>query len=392
MATRKNLRPKKFILLTLIIFLLFGLIDVYLLVNNKKNTSKFDNVNTNYDLEDVFEAFIEEEAFIPEEHSVEEIERDTTVYLSGWIAYWDFNNAVSTYQENDEYIESLSPTWYYLKPDGSLGLKNTARNSNFIYLTKTFGTKIIPTISNSNADELSVVLNDDIFLNKHIEAITSEVDNFNFDGIDIDYEHIKAQDRDSFSNFIKLLSEKLHSNGKVLTIAILWKNNFDTVIENASESRKAQDWETLGKYVDEFRIMAYDYTGSGNSAGPIAPREWIRSILDYATDKVEGHKIVLGLPFYAYEWNEGVKGAKALAWTDVQRIKTSGNIISDELNSEFLEKELTYTIGDTTKVIWYQDSEVTQKRIKLAGTYGIYKFIFWRLGGEDPETFKEARN
>jgi spore germination protein YaaH len=272
-----------------------------------------------------------------------------------------------------------------LKADGTLGLKNTARNTTLRDLCKTNNTKLIPTISNSSAEELSKVLNNEDLLTNHINLIIKEVETYQYNGIDIDYEYINELDRDKFTNFINLLSSELHKNNKVLTIAILWKTNLDTIIENFSSSRAAQDWATLGEAVDEFRIMAYDYTSSTDTEGPISPKDWISEILDYGLSKVSADKIVLGLPLYAYEWTDENKGAKALVWNDVLNIKNNKEytIIEDILDEEKFEKRLTLKTTDMTKVIWYQDSEATNQRIDLAQTFGINKFVFWRLGGED---------
>ncbi|MFC1780085.1 glycosyl hydrolase family 18 protein [Patescibacteria group bacterium] len=381
------MKPKRIFIIIPFIIVLFGVFWIILHNINQKYSPDINLGEIEFDLEDIFEVFIDEEIPNPsviaeEEQSVKETE------LSGWIAYWDLQNALNTYKSNIDSFQSLSPTWYYVLADGSLALKNTARNSELINLCSTNNTKLIPTISNSSASELSTILNDANLLNNHVNSIVNEVNTYNYDGIDIDYELISGFDKEAFSNFIKILADDLHKNGKVLTIAILWKNDLDVLIENVSESRKAQDWREIGKHVDEFRIMAYNFTSAADLPGPIAPRDWIRSILDYALENIEDdEKIVLGLPFYAYEWTDGSKGAKALVWTDIDNINDN-SIILDELNSEYHEKELKYNINGTTKVIWYQDSEATEKRIELARTYGVNKFIFWRLGGEDPETWK----
>ena len=361
-------------------FTLFKFLD-------SKRSVQTESKSIDYDIEEVYKAFIEEEEYLPED--LREIEKVETE-VSAWIAYWDFYNALDTYKLNKSNIKSLSPTWYFLQADGSLGLKNTARNSELINLSKENDTGLVPSISNSNAEELSKILNSSTLLDSHISNIASEIETYKYTGIDIDYESIKASDREKFSNFIKLLSEKLHKNGKILTIAVLWKNDLEGLIESVSQSRGAQDWPEISRYVDEFRIMAYDYTGSADLPGSIAPRDWIRSILDYAQDNVTSHdKIVLGLPLYAYKWVEDTKGADALVWTDVNYliVENKNQIIWNKLDEETLEKMLKYKSGGQTWVIWYQDREVTEKRIELAKTYGVNKFIFWRLGGEDPEIF-----
>lgn len=353
------------------------------------------NTSTNiHTFETVSERLLISNESVPEEHTPEIPEPPSQeVMISAWIAYWDLQGALTTYKQNTTNIHSLSPTWYFLQANGSLGLKNTARNQELIDLCKENGTELIPTISNGSATELSDILNDSELQQRHISAIVNEVLTQDYDGIDIDYEAIKKTDKNVFSDFIKNLAIKLGAHDKKLTIAILWKNEFAPVIDQFSESRAAQDWEEIGKHVDEFRIMGYDYTHSYDAAGPIAPKEWLESILVFAIGTVDSEKIVLGLPLYAYEWVEGSKGARALVWSDVQNIKTThkSSIITNELNQEFLENQLVYNNGTINKVIWYQDSTATQKRVELAKTYGVFKFIFWRMGGEDTQIYNLAQ-
>jgi len=381
----KKLRIKRIVIVLIIVGIITAVFGGYTLFIKSQGKEEPKII---YDLKQVYEAFIAEEEYDSESKIRDEGKSEGEVQLSGWIPYWDFSKAVGQYKTNPASYASLSPTCYYVLTDGSLGLKNTARNSELVSLSQTNGTKLIPSISNSNADELSVILNNSDTLNKHVDAVVLEVENYGYDGIDIDYEAIKADDKEEFTHFVDSLAHKLHEKKKILTIAILWKNKFDLIIESQSESRAAQDWEAIGKVVDEFRIMAYDYTHSYEDAGPIAPVNWITSILEYAITKVDREKIVLGLPQYAYEWTVGKEGAKALVYSDVVTIKSNNTITSDKLDETDKEKQLIYESNGVKKEVWYQDDEVTQGRIDLAKSYGIYSFAFWRLGGEDPKLFK----
>lgn len=306
------------------------------------------------------------------------------IEYKSWIAYWDQQSAYDTIANNPSSLNSISPSIYALNADGTIKLKSTL-NQNLVNIAGQNNIEFIPSISNSDNGSLSSILNNPSLLNKNIDTIVYETLTKNYDGFDIDYEAIKAADKDAFTNYIKLLSEKLHTNNKKLTIAILWKAEPAEIIDEFSESRKAQDWGEIGKYVDEFRIMAYDYTHSYNTQGPVAPSHWIEEIIKYALSKVPKEKIILGLPLYAYEWTEGKEGAKALLWEDIYNLKTKypDSIISEELIKG--EKKLIYNSGSSRQVIWYQDAEITKLRAELANSYSIDKIIFWRLGGEDPE-------
>lgn len=401
MNTQKRKPKKARIIVFFILILLFLFTASYLFFFNNNNSNKKSNNNNIKEIStvDIYNSISKKEN---KNNLNSETENDTnsdnedldeqpleSKEFSGWIAYWALDDALTTYNNFPNAFVSLSPTWFYVKPDGGLGTKNTLNDKTLINSTNKNKTKLIPSISNSKVQELSNILNDSSKVDEHINNIVNVVETNKYDGIDIDYEHILAEDRDEFTSFIKRLSEKLHKQDKVLTIAILWKQKPAKAIEALSESRAAQDWSELAKYTDEFRIMAYDYTGSTDKAGPIAPINWIEAILEYALDNnVPSEKIVLGLPLYAYEWKKDSNRAKALVWKDVQFIKSNFTVLSDKLDTEKGERHLVFKDQNIVKEVWYQDYEATQLRIELAQKYNVNKFVFWRLGKEDPLIFK----
>lgn len=309
------------------------------------------------------------------------------IQLHGWIPYWDQELALNTLESNPDVFTSLSPAWYTFETDGTLLVKGGYNNDLILSTITEESIPIIPSISNSSATELSVILNDPELLNTHIDEIVSFVVSNNFDGVDIDYEEINGSDREAFSSFIKELATRLHNHDKLLSIAILWKNEPVDVLEAFSKSRQAQNWEEIGKHVDQFRIMAYDYTHSYNSAGPIAPAKWLEEVIVYAVSVIDAKKIVLGLPLYAYDWQQDVRGgARALLWQDVKGIRNN-TALGPIHGFDQGENTLTYTEGGIPRIIYFQDANVTKTRIELARNYGIYQFAFWKIGGEDPNTW-----
>lgn len=396
---KRKLRSKRILYIALTAFFLFTfclIASITLFNYRSSNKVEEDSTKPSDTLYNQKEKIIDD-VIIEKEGELEEIpdqkeENPNKIELSGWIPYWDEQAAINSYKKYPDVFSSLSPVWYYINADGTLTSRSQANNKTIIALCKKNNTELIPTITNPNADDLSKVLNNSTLRDKLISEIFSKVVSNNYAGIDLDFESIKATDKNSFSSFIKKLAKKLHGKNKKLTIAILWKNSTAPLAEKASPSRAAQDWIEIGKYVDEFRIMAYDYTGSSGKSGPIAPLEWIDSILKYATEKVPEETIVLGLPFYAYEWVKDKPGAKALVYNDIVNIRKSYYVDYDVYDQEFGEKKLLITENGTEKVVWYQDRKVTMDRINLALKYDINKFIFWRLGGEDTSLYKYINN
>ena len=116
-------------------------------------------------------------------------------------------------------------------------MRNTARGENLRLLAQENSTKLIPSINNSSAEALSNILNSPSLRNVHINSILNEIETYGYDGIDIDYELMLSTDTEEFTLFLKELSEKLHHNNKVLTIAILWKTNVVAALDQFSSTK-----------------------------------------------------------------------------------------------------------------------------------------------------------
>ncbi len=132
-----------------------------------------------------------------------------------------------------------------------------------------------------------------------INNLLNMVQNANVDGVNIDFEMVQGADRDNLTSFMRRLSAAFHSRGLEVTIAtpaVDWSNAFD--------------YRALADTTNGLFIMGYGYHYSGSSvAGPVAPLTgWgtynIRwTINDYLVKtNYNRRKIILGLPYYGYEW------------------------------------------------------------------------------------------
>src|SRR5207302_386263 len=76
-------------------------------------------------------------------------------------------------------------------------------------------------------------------------------------GLEIDYESLHLADREAFTGFIQRLAEQLHRRGQWLSVAVEPKTS-DALKDKAG----AIDWQAIGRYADEVKVMAYLYHSS----------------------------------------------------------------------------------------------------------------------------------
>jgi spore germination protein YaaH len=290
---------------------------------------------------------------------------------------------INTLVANADLLSEINFFWYELGEDGQIvgGVKSEAALDK----ARAQGVRVLPSIVNRGFSREAVLaaIETPEARREHIAAIVELVETNGYDGIDIDYESLSAEDRDLFSTFIEELAAALHAIDKLLSIAVHAK----TDDAGSWGGPAAQDWARLGAVVDFFKIMTYDFHYGASTAGPIAPVSWIDDVLSYAATVVPPAKTYAGIHFYGYEW-VGQSG-KGIEWQ--QAAKTA------QLHNATVERdesgEAWFTFDDGRFTVYFADAE--NLRVKLSAISAAHPDLagiaIWRLGGEDPENWTAIR-
>lgn len=128
-------------------------------------------------------------------------------------------------------------------------------------------------------------------INNFANNLVSILEQYNLDGVDIDWEYPRPEDVQNYANMMKVLSDAMHNRGKLLTAAVDGEGtNADTISSD------------VFNYVDWLNIMSYD-----NADGPEhATYDYAISNLNYWQNRgLPTSKTVLGVPFFARpgEWS-----------------------------------------------------------------------------------------
>jgi spore germination protein YaaH len=329
----------------------------------------------------------EEVVEVLEDADVEETDEgsqlETRVYalpseVSVYLPWWDQESGHSSIVENADLIHAVHPFWYEMKSDGTVSGFSGAENETIMNYYKDNEILIIPVISNEHDPApVSVVLNDSALAESHVSAIVDLTLEHNYDGVNIDYESLNAEDRDVYSAFLTDLSTALHDNDKLLYTSVHAKKSD----QGTWSGPASQDWSVIGDVSDRIKIMTYDYHWSTSEAGDIAPLSWMRDVLTYAVTVVTPEKIHLGIHFYGYDW-VGEK-ADGVTYNEVEDLLEVHGVtdISESLEGE---KYFSYESGGVSHTVYYSDNEVVGPRISLVEEYEIGGIGIWRVGQEDP--------
>lgn len=126
-----------------------------------------------------------------------------------------------------------------------------------------------------------------------------------FDGIDVDWEYPEQRDAENFRAMLAEFRRQMNAarNGLKLSIAV----------GDQPQMQPGTDFRRIAPLVDEIGIMNYDYTGPWETrTGHLAPLfpatdaeqygSVAQSIAAYEKSGVPPGKLLMGIPFYGYEW------------------------------------------------------------------------------------------
>lgn len=293
--------------------------------------------------------------------------------VSAWIPPWD-QSALTSIQLHK--VDESNPVWYSRNADGTIAKNWNAENNT--WRAAMTGSALVPTIQNVvnksfDATAVQAMLATAPSREAHAEAVFQIVVGNAFDGIDVDYERIPASSRANFTAFVQTLGAKLHGAGKKLSVTVYAKTS-DVTWNGAG----AEDWAAIGGAADSVKIMAYDYHYSSSSAGAITPLDWLDSVVTYAESTIPKSKIIVGLPWYGYDWS-ATGGTTATYASATQVAQNNGVTIGRDANGE-----ATYTYAGHT--VFFQDATSYAKKVDLIKQKhsGVAGFAHWAAGVEDP--------
>jgi spore germination protein len=311
--------------------------------------------------------------------------------IAAWLpTTFDADAARASFEANKDVLDEVSPFWYTADAaTGQLVPETGARDRTLVEAAHAADVLVIPSIHNVyDPTAILPMLNDATRRAQHIAAIMQEVRDYQFDGIDIDYEMLPASSSAAYSDFMRELSAALHAENKLLTVAVHAK----TPAENGLGTY--QDWALLGEICDRVRIMTYDLHWMGGSAGPIAPMSWVADVAEYARVAIPPRKIQLGIPFYAYNWAEG-EIARPETWNDVQQIirdrQPEVNLREQDAQGQVDEAYFTYRENGKMRMVWFTTYRSVTAKLDFVEAEDLGGIAIWRLGNEDPRNWTAIR-
>ncbi|MGN0161152.1 MAG: glycosyl hydrolase family 18 protein [Lachnospiraceae bacterium] len=282
-------------------------------------------------------------------------------------------------------VNVISPTWYMFG-DNNGNLVSFA-NKEYVKKCHAKGVDVWALFKDfdSSADiDKEALLSNEAMRKKIIDRLISDADEYGFDGINIDFEHISRDMATHYLQFIRELSFECRAKGIILSI-----DNYAPANFNLYYNRTEQ-----GIWADYLVIMGYDehYSGS-EEAGPVASIGYVRDGVINTLKEVPAEKVINAMPFYVRVWKETKNtdgsitlSSRALGMAAAREILDNAKVPIqwDE------EKGLYYGAiedGNETTKIWLEDDRSIEEKMKVYKEYDLAGVGGWRLGLEKRSTW-----
>ena len=336
--------------------------------------------------------------------------------IYGFFPYWNLKYA------DQLNIQSLTHFAYFavdLNEDGTINKKinlvesepgwnklKSKETGRLLYQSKLLGQKTVITFTAMQPEIIESILNSPENKRGAITSIMGVYKDYGFDDINVDFEYVSVGNqnlRDNFTSFITDLRFACVSYKSHCQIDV-------DIFASSAENPRLWDLKKLEPVTDKFIVMAYDYyRKSSPQAGPVAPikgkctspfsgeknclEEDVQTHISQISKLLPSNKIILGIPFYGYEWQTASSdylantypGTGSLAtYQRIQSLFQDTNIstLSAQWSSATLSPYIVYEKKDKTYQIHFENAQSLEQKIKFVESANLGGVAIWALGYE----------
>lgn len=331
-----------------------------------------------------------ENEFTVRENMEEEKQIDGKVNLT-WDYFSEYASAPDRSGTTIDGINVVSPSFFYLDKNGNLRENIGSKGQAYIEWAHDNGYKVWAMFSNANAatESLSItskIMNSYELRQELIESLINKCVKYKLDGINIDFENMRQEDKDMFSRFIIELTPRLKEIGLVTSVDV-------TAPDGGETWSLCFDRNVIGDVADYIVFMGYDEYGvSSNKPGTTAGYDWIKLNLNkfLQTEEIESNKIILGIPLYTRVWTTNSDG-KIVSRNTVS-MKDINKVLPEEVNKEWdndlKQYYVEYMDGDNKKQIWIEDVESLKAKVSLINENSLAGVASWKKDMETDEVWQ----
>lgn len=211
-----------------------------------------------------------------------------------------------------------------------------------------------------------------------IQQLFDKVREKGYQGVDVDFEYVKAEDRDLFTDFVAELTRRMNQEGYQVSVALAPKTSAD----QKGLLYEGKDYGGLGAAANQVLLMTYEW---GYTYGPpmaVAPINKVRQVVEYAVTEIPVRKINMGIPNYGYDWplpyEKGVTRARTIGNVEAVRLAVEqGAVIQFDPVAQ--SPYFVYIQDGIEHEVWFEDVRSIQAKFGLVREFALKGVGYWQL-------------
>lgn len=307
---------------------------------------------------------------------------------------FDYYSEVTSAPNRDgtkiEGVNVVSPSFFYIDKNATFKENIGDEGKAYIDWAHNNGYKVWAMVSNAPAakEDLEItsrIMNSYEKRKKLIGILVNRCVQYGLDGINIDFENMKAEDKDVYSRFIIELEPRLKEIGVVLSVDV-------TAPDGGETWSMCFDRNVIGNVADYIVFMAYDeYGTSSTKSGTTAGYDWVKLNLTkfLQTEEIKSDKIVLGIPLYTRIWTENKDGT--LVKSSTVNMKDIDSVLPSDVEKKWDDQLKQYYVefekDSTIKKMWIEDIKSLKEKVSLITDNKLGGVASWQKGMESDEVW-----
>ncbi len=320
----------------------------------------------------------------------------------GWhqVTSPEANDKIANVLQSTKGINVVSPTWFYLN-DNKGNLFSLADQDYVDYCHKNDVEvwALVSNLENPDADSTYVLTHTstrDYLTNQIISAAIE----YNFDGINLDFEALSGEVGDAYIQFIRELSIKCENNDLVLSI-----DNYVPSSYTAFYNRKEQ-----AVFADYVIIMGYDeHTSISEDIGSVASIGFVEKGVTDTLLEVPAEQTILAMPFYTRIWEltpkagsgEDVESAsegyipytftcfeEGMQTVENRYTENGAQAVWSEEDGQYVAE---YQKDGKTYKMWIENESSLEEKLKIMKQHQLAGAAYWKLGFERPSAWNTIK-
>ena len=294
----------------------------------------------------------------------------------GWhqVTGQDGNNTFDSVVAKTKGMNVIAPTWFSLTDNN--GNYRSLASKDYVTKAHARGLQVWALIDNFSADvQTETLLASTSTRRRLIDSLIADVEQYDLDGLNLDFESLKTEAGVHYIEFIRELSIPCRQKGIILSV-----DNYVPARYNSFYNLKEQ-----GIVADYVIMMGYDEHFAGGEPGSVSSISYVKNGISGMLEDVPKEKLINAVPFYTRLWTEAGDGSitsKAMGIADAKKW-VENNQVELTWQADTAQYYGEKQTNDGAQFLWMEEERSLKEKMNVVRQNDLAGVACWKLGFED---------